>query len=42
MVKKWVIAAIAYLAIVIAGFGIYNSTVEPEPMNMDQQEEMHE
>lgn len=42
MVKKWVIAAIAYLAIVIVGFGIYSSTVEPEPMNMEQQEEMRE
>jgi len=42
MIKKWVIGAVAYLIIVIVGFSIYTSIVEPEPMNMDQQDEMHE
>jgi amino acid permease len=38
MIKKWVIAAIAYLLVVIIGFTIYSSTVDPEPMNMNQKE----
>ncbi|MGJ7920240.1 hypothetical protein [Neobacillus sp. LXY-4] len=42
MIKKWVFAAIAYLMIVMVGFGIYNATVEHEPMNMDQKEANHD
>lgn len=29
MVKKWTIAGLIYLAAVIAGYGIYDMTVEP-------------
>lgn len=40
MIKKWVLAGIAYLLIVMIGFGIYSSVVEHEPMKMDEREEM--
>ncbi|MDF2904036.1 MAG: hypothetical protein K0S25_1674 [Bacillus sp. (in: firmicutes)] len=40
MIKKWVFGAIAYLIVVMIGFGIYNSTVDPKPMNQHQQENM--
>jgi hypothetical protein len=40
MIKKWVFAGLAYLLVVMVGFGIYNSTVKPEPKS--QQEENHE
>jgi hypothetical protein len=38
MIKKWVLAAIAYLVVVMVAFGIYDATVEKEPMKMDQKE----
>jgi hypothetical protein len=38
MIKKWVIAAVAYLMVVMVGFGIYSSTVDQEPMEMKQVE----
>ncbi len=43
MIKKWVFAAIAYLLVVIIGFTIYNSIVEPEPMKMEMniKQEVH-
>ena len=31
MIKKWTIAGIAYLLIVIAGYGIYSAAVQPDP-----------
>ncbi len=38
MIKKWVFGAIAYLIVVMVGFGIYNSVVDTKPMNQNQTE----
>jgi hypothetical protein len=39
MIKKWVLAAIAYLVLVVAVFGVYNVTADPEPMDMKKTEQ---
>ncbi|WP_281292935.1 hypothetical protein [Bacillus marasmi] len=39
MIKKWVLAAVAYLLLVVVGYGIYSSTVEPNEQQMDMKQE---
>lgn len=41
MVKKWMIAGIAYLVVVMVAYGVYDATVEPAKKDM-QEEEMNE
>lgn len=41
MIKKWIIAGFAYLLIVMAGYGIYVSTVQPDPVPQQHNEEVN-
>jgi hypothetical protein len=41
MVKKWTIAGFAYLLIVMAGYGIYSATVQPDTMPQRNEEMNH-
>ncbi|WP_302621309.1 hypothetical protein [Bacillus sp. FJAT-27225] len=37
MVKKWAIAAVAYLALVMAGYGIYSATAGADEVPQQEQ-----
>lgn len=41
MWKKWAIAAIAYLLIVMAGYGVYSAVAGPDSMPSNQEEMMN-
>ncbi|WP_277620289.1 hypothetical protein [Mesobacillus campisalis] len=41
MIKKWTLAAIAYLLLVMGGYGIYASAVNPEETPSHTEERNH-
>ncbi|MEH6905169.1 hypothetical protein [Neobacillus drentensis] len=41
MIKKWTIAGFAYLLIVMAGYGIYSSIVQPDSIPHQNEEMNH-
>ncbi|XJZ26628.1 hypothetical protein ACF5W4_14870 [Bacillota bacterium Lsc_1132] len=41
MIKKWAIAAMIYLIIVMAGYSIYAAVAGPDPAPAQQQEMNH-
>jgi hypothetical protein len=40
MVKKWTFAAIAYLVLVIGGYGIYTTVYQPDAPSQQHNEEI--
>lgn len=42
MIKKWMIAGFAYLLIVMAGYGIYSATIQPDSIQQHNEEVNHE
>lgn len=41
MIKKWTIAGIVYLLLVMGGFGIYTTTFQPDTTPQPMEEKTH-
>ncbi|WP_269320266.1 hypothetical protein [Bacillus sp. EB01] len=41
MIKKWTIAAVAYLVLVIAGYGVYSAVLGPDEAPAQHEQSNH-